>query len=216
MMDKLSGLVTLPFDLERSPPPFEKNDIKYPESLVRHFLGLYTRKGQRVFDPFAGLGTTLFVAEEMGRKAYGIEADAERHEWVAGQLENWMAVHRGDAARMDRLGLPKMDFCMTSPPFMPITDKWNPLFAGNPAHAGYDAYLRRMGFIFKKLSGVMKKGAMVVVQVDNIEGRRFTPLVRDIGWAVSQSLQQVGEVTVLWQPKAPPYPKTTCLVFKNK
>ena len=64
--------VTLPYALEREAPPFEGNDIKYPESLVRHFLGRCTKPGDKVFDPFAGLGTTLFVAEEMRRVPFGI------------------------------------------------------------------------------------------------------------------------------------------------
>ena len=30
--------ITLPYALEREPPPFEGNDIKYPEALVRFFM----------------------------------------------------------------------------------------------------------------------------------------------------------------------------------
>ena len=78
--------ITLDYALERAPPPFEGNDIKYPEALVRRFLKEFTRPGDRVFDPFAGLGTTLFVAEEMRRIPFGVEQDERRHAWVAGQL----------------------------------------------------------------------------------------------------------------------------------
>ncbi len=210
------GLLELPFTLERTAPPFEGNDIKYPESLPRHFIAQCTRRGARVFDPFAGLGTTLFVAEELGRKAYGVEADPRRHEWVAGQLDNWMGVVCADSARVARLGFPKMDFCMTSPPFMPVTDTYNPLCGGNPAQAGYAAYLKRLALIFRHLTGVMKKGAPLVVHVDNIAGRRFTPLVRDMGAAVAHSWRQTDEVVVRWQEKSQGQARHThALVFSN-
>lgn len=209
------SFISLPFRLERAPPPFEKNDIKYPESLVRHFLRRYTREGDKVFDPFCGLGTTLFVAEEMKRKAYGMEADVNRHAWVAGQLEGWMNLACADAARMAQMSFPKMDFCMMSPPFMPVHHQWNPLYAGNPAHAGYGRYLKRMRHILSQLPKVMKRGARVVIQVDNIPGARFTPLVRDIGAAASHSLRQEGEVIVAWEKPAGEYKNTHCLVFKT-
>ena len=206
------SLLALPFRLERAAPPFEGNDIKYPESLARHFIGLYSRKGQRVFDPFAGLGTTLFVAEELGRKAYGVEADPMRHEWVAGQLDNWMGLTCGDSAQVARMGFAKMDFIMTSPPYMPVTDTYNPLAGGNPAQVGYDRYLKRMALIFDRLTQVAKRGAHLVVHVDNIQGRRFTPLVRDIGAAVARSWRQTDEVVVQWD-KTQRY--THCLIFTN-
>lgn len=206
-------MLSLPFKLERAAPPFEGNDIKYPESLVRHFVGQYSRKGQSVFDPFAGLGTTLFVAEDMGRKAYGIEADPQRHEWVAGQLDNWMGLQLGDSAAIARMGFPKMDFIMTSPPYMPASDLYNPLVGGNPAQAGYDRYLKRMALIFSRLTDVAKRGAHLVVHVDNIQGRRFTPLVRDIGTAVARSWRQSDEVIVQWD-KTKHY--THCLIFTNQ
>ncbi|MGB0720432.1 MAG: DNA methyltransferase, partial [Bdellovibrionales bacterium] len=89
--------IELPFVYEREAPPQDDASDRYPESLVRYFLDTYTKKGDRVFDPFTGLGTTAFVAEELGRVPYGIEADRKRFEWVAGQLEHWQNIKYGDA-----------------------------------------------------------------------------------------------------------------------
>lgn len=208
-------LINIPFTLERAPPPFEGNDIKYPEALVRYFMERYSKKGDRVFDPFTGLGTTLFVAEEMGRIPYGIEAEERKFEWSAGQLEHWQNVIYGDAGNIDKYGLPKMDFCMTSPPYMPKHHKWNPLFSGNPDKAGYDTYLRRMKLIFKKLAILMKRNAAVIVQADNLPGRTYTPLVRDLSLAIEPSLRLENEIIVTWDNPKPDYPLTHCLVFKK-
>ena len=43
-------------------------DAAYPEELVALFLEEFTRPGELLFDPFAGFGTTLVVAERLGRQ----------------------------------------------------------------------------------------------------------------------------------------------------
>jgi hypothetical protein len=207
--------ITLPYALERDAPPFETNEIKSPESLTRYFLKKFTSRGDKVFDPFAGLGTSLFVTEDMGRIPFGIEADPQRHQWVAGQMEHWTNLVHGDSARLQSMGFPKMDFSFTSPPYMPIHHQWNPLFAGNPAKAGYKNYLKRMEYIYGQLAGLMKRGAYVVVQADNLPGRTYTPLVRDLSLAISKSLRPEAEIIVAWKNPKPDYLHTHCLVFKN-
>ncbi len=208
------NFITLPYRLERAAPPFEGNDIKTPESLPRHFITALCPQGGKVFDPFVGLGTTMFVAEELGRVPYGLEADPLRQQWVAGQLDNWTHVLCADSARADRCGLPKMDMLMTAPPFMAINHKWNPLYAGDPAKNGYEVYLKRMRHIFKKCSLVLKKGAPVVVQVDNIPGRVFTPLVRDLSVTLSKVMKLENEVVVAFTGGRADYRHTHCLIFR--
>jgi tRNA G10 N-methylase Trm11 len=213
---KHETFITLPWKLERKPPRFETDDIKYPESLVRYFLKKYTKPGDNILDPFAGLGTTLFVAEEMKRIPYGVECDERRHEWVAGQLEHWNNLIRGDSGKLLSYGFPPMDFAMTSPPYMPNHHKWNPLFGGDPRHAGYDTYLRRVTHIFRQLSKLLKPQGIVIVQADNLPGRRYTPLVRDIGNAVSKVMRPEGETIVAWSNRREPQPRHThCLIFRN-
>ncbi len=211
----LPSFITLPYKLERAAPRFETNEIKTPESLPRYFIKEMTKPGDKVFDPFVGLGTTMFVTEELKRVPYGIEADPRRHEWVAGQMEHWMNVLCTDSARAASIGLPKMDFSLTAPPFMAINHKWNPLFAGDPAKDGYDVYLKRMQHIYKQVAKVMKRNAPIVVQVDNIPGRTFTPLIRDLNNALSKVLKLENEVTVAWQGGRDDYRHTHCLVFRN-
>lgn len=51
--------------------------FKYKEgfssSLVKYFLTQYSERPGKILDPFAGVGTTLFAAQELGWKSYGIE-----------------------------------------------------------------------------------------------------------------------------------------------
>ena len=58
--------------------PVGKNKIhphQTPKGLVKRLIGLYSSKGDLVVDTFAGSGTTLKVAKEMGRNSIGYEID---------------------------------------------------------------------------------------------------------------------------------------------
>ena len=51
----------------------EKNIAAFPEELPYRFIKLFSYKGETVLDPFAGSGTTMKVARELGRNSIGIE-----------------------------------------------------------------------------------------------------------------------------------------------
>lgn len=209
-------LITIPWKLERDAPPFEGNDIKSPEGLYRHIYETYTKKGAKIFDPFVGLGTTMFVAEEMGRIPFGFEATEQKFEWVAGQLENWTHMICDDTFNVQKYDLPKMDLILTCPPYMEAHTKWNPLYGGDPKHNGYDKYLRRLSAIFKKLKPLMKPSTKLIVELNNIQGKKhFTPLIHDVANTLAKDFKQIGETAIQWKNPKPGYPFTTLLVFKK-
>ena len=69
------------------PAAFHHDDVRYPDALVAHFLREFTREQQVVFDPFAGFGTTLIMAEALGRVAYGLEYDQQRVAYIQSQVQ---------------------------------------------------------------------------------------------------------------------------------
>ena len=90
MKSYLSLEFTFPEEL---PAAFITDDVRYPESLVEHFLEAYTQAGDSVLDPFAGYGTTLIVAERLGRVPFGVELVEEKVSYYT----------RGKLARPERL-----------------------------------------------------------------------------------------------------------------
>ena len=65
----------------------KKHSAAFPEELPEWFIKLFTKEGDMVLDPFAGSGTTLFVAERMGRSAIGIEIMEDDYQMIKNQLE---------------------------------------------------------------------------------------------------------------------------------
>ena len=58
----------------------------FPRQLPEWFIKLFTVPGDTVLDPFAGSGTTLYVAQEMKRKPIGIEIVPEYVEAIEARL----------------------------------------------------------------------------------------------------------------------------------
>lgn len=214
----ISELWTLPYVYKQALPDFQNGqDIKFPDTLVEALLKRFTKEKDKVLDPFSGLGTTLFACERMNRIPYGIETDKTRHDWVKKQIESKNNLFLDDAANVTSLNLPKIDFCLTSPPYMPHHHKWNPLYNGDPKYAGYDRYLNRIQYIYQQISTIMKRNAYLVVQADNLTNKQFSPLIWDLGKAISNVLSLEGEIMITWSKNIENNnPFTQCLVFKKK
>lgn len=60
-----------------NPQPYRGHFAVFPERLVEVCILAGTSEGNVVLDPFAGSGTTLAVAERLGRKAIGIELNRD-------------------------------------------------------------------------------------------------------------------------------------------
>lgn len=59
-----------------------------PIALLLRIVLSSTKQGDTVFDPFAGIGTTLVVAEQLGRKSIGVEIDLENIKCVGNRLRH--------------------------------------------------------------------------------------------------------------------------------
>ncbi|TBR57788.1 site-specific DNA-methyltransferase [Mastigocladus laminosus UU774] len=65
-----------------------KHPTQKPEELVRKFVLSSSSRGDLVVDPFFGSGTTLVVAEQLGRKWLGCEIIPEYAEWAVERIKS--------------------------------------------------------------------------------------------------------------------------------
>jgi hypothetical protein len=196
------------------PAALQADDVRYADALVAHFLQQWTRPGDVVFDPFAGFGTTLLVAEALGRVPVGLEYDLERVEYIRTQLHQPAAIIHGDARRLATYGLPPFDLAMTSPPYMQRNDPTDPLAAYATPGRGYAAYLDDLQSVYAQMVPLMKTGARVVLEVSNLKGPEgVTPLAWDVARAVGAVLSFEGEIVIGWDHYGYGYDHSYCLVF---
>jgi DNA modification methylase len=73
--------------------PTQKAVVLFETPIANHL-----RKGEAVYDPFLGSGTTLVAAERLGRRCYGLEIDP-RYAQVA--IERWQAFTGQTAVKID-------------------------------------------------------------------------------------------------------------------
>jgi DNA modification methylase len=58
-------------------PSKDQHPTQKPVELMAHFIALHSEPGDIVLDPFAGSGTTLVAAKQLGRKYIGIEINPD-------------------------------------------------------------------------------------------------------------------------------------------
>jgi len=207
------------------PKEFQDDDVRSTEFLVEYFIEHFTKPGYTVFDPFAGFGTTLIVAERMNRIPYGIEADERRYEYTRSKLKMNDNIILGDSRKLDTFSLPSIDFVFTSPIFMGCDETKNPL-SGFKEEGNYQVYLDQIQDIFRKLKEFLTPNAKVVVEVFNLLPRRGRPktlLAWDMTYAISKVLRFEREIIACWQevdeedigetPMDVGYDHHYCLVF---
>jgi len=85
-----------------TPGRVEEGIAAFPEEIPRRLIKLFTMVGETVFDPFAGSGTTLKVAQELGRRGIGYEIDLELKKVMRKKLggENFTIKEREGAKRL--------------------------------------------------------------------------------------------------------------------
>lgn len=188
----------LPYDHRADRPAGYDGEVRTPDALVEAFLAEHTAPGDRVLDPFAGFGTTLSVATELGREAVGVEYEPDRVD-IAAERAPGADVRQGSA--LDLPDLPPCDAVFTSPPFMERSMSVDP-FANydQDSEGDYESYLADARSAFEGVGEVLVPGAPVFLEVANMryEGS-VTTLAWDLADAIGDPLYFEGETVVTWQ-----------------
>ncbi len=74
------------WDFQPASAKQEGHPAPFPEELPRRCIKLYSFPGDTILDPFAGSGTTLKVAKELGRNSIGYEINPRYTELIRDKL----------------------------------------------------------------------------------------------------------------------------------
>ncbi len=211
------------FQLSCTTPQIEiddQTDIRFPIELPKYFIEKLTKPGDTVFDPFAGFGTTLLAAQELGRIGIGMEYERKRADYIQTQIKKPSQIIHGDSREISEMELPQFDLCFTSPPYMRSFDEENPL-TNYHEKGGYETYLKEMGKIFQQIKQKMKRGAYILVEAENTYEPRMpmTPLAWDLGRELSKIFFLEREMICCFKEgnlKTKKVNHSTILVFKNR
>ena len=182
------------------PSQFANDDVRFSDDFAEYFIEKFSKPNGVVFDPFVGFGTTLFAAEKLGRKPLGVEFLLCRAEYIKEHLQNKESVICGSSLEIEKLNLPEIDFCLTSPPYMQKTNHPEYPFAGYEITGQtYNDYLCDIAKIYKQIKKIMKANSYAVIEVSNllIDGN-FTPLADDIEKSVSDILTFKEKIKINW------------------
>lgn len=186
-------------------------DDRSPDELAALVIQAYSAPGDWVLDPFAGLGSTLTVAQRLGRSAIGFEVNPERVAWVAPRLVAPSRLIAASSQTMAQHELPRFSLAFTSPPYIIVRleeDPWGP------------TYFADMREIFAEVARHMLPTGRIVVEVSNIlteDG--FRPLAGQFAEVLGQVLLLEREIVRLnssgW-PAGPGVDHSSLLVFRPR
>lgn len=199
------------------PSRFRHEDVRCADSLVEYCLQKFTEPGDMVFDPFAGFGTTLLVAEELGRAGYGIEYSKSKADYIHGILAHPERLIHGDSRKLGEYQLPRIDLCFTSPPYTNRSDTENPFVDYRKKGFDYPSYLQEMGHIFAQVAEKMNPAGRLVIEASNLKkDGQVTTLAWDIAGEVSRIFHFEGETIICWEQYGYGYNHSYCLLFSRR
>ncbi len=190
---------------------------KYPESLVEEFINFFTKKGDWIFDPFMGTGSTLVAAGACERNAIGVELQKEYFNITSNRINKSVASSKliplnGNSLELEKLfkdkleSIPEFSFVITSPPY------WNQLernsirqkvrsekglstkYSADEDDIGniedYEEFLERQAKIFDAVFDFVKPNGYLAIITNNVYYKsKLYPLAFD----TATSLTKRGE-----------------------
>lgn len=111
----------------------------YSPTMISNFIEYFTKKGQTVLDPFAGIGSTLVACKRTGRVGYGVELNAKYFEIIKRRVPEFQNnIFNYDSKKLDELNIPTIDFSISSPPYWDVLNRSTDGFKNTREAKGLD------------------------------------------------------------------------------
>ena len=177
----------------------------FSPTMIEGFVRFFTKKGQKVLDPFCGIGSTLVASKRSERIGYGIELNKKYYEVSLKRVPEFREnIFNRDSEDLASLGLPEMDFSISSPPYWNMLNRSTGDFRkirtkdnldykysiddqdlGNITE--YDEFINRISNIYLVMYNILKQGGYLVIIVKNVKkGGNLYPLAWDLARTLSK------------------------------
>lgn len=184
---------------------YEPRDIRnrdihpavFPIALPKKCIELFTHKGELVLDPFAGVGTTLVAAKDVGRNAVGFDLNKKYVNFSNERLSQQKLQDNTKQIVLcdDSINIPAhleeetISLCVTSPPYANMLNrprlnkslrgdrrknsqyKKIQQYSDNPRDLGTmepKKYSEELGEIYKKILPLLKPKAHCVINITDL------------------------------------------------
>lgn len=184
-------------------------------SQVAPFIEEFSKEGDCILDPFAGLGTTLLACGLLGRNSIGIELDETRFRHLQQRMDNFkdhlksppQLVH-GDTLQAD---YPKdIDLVVTNFPYFHASEEKgrNNLYA----ISDYENYLQAIEQAIIKCEKALKEEGYIIVFTENIRrvNGEMIPQAYDICKLLQRHFILKDERILLYPKPSLPEGDSTC------
>ncbi len=186
-------------------PNTQDHPATFSPTMIEGFVKFFTKKGDNVLDPFAGIGSTLVACKRTGRVGYGIELNKKYYELSLKRTPEFKTnIFNENANYIKKLNLPKMAFSISSPPYWNVLNRSTKDFKNNRTENGFDVnysadaedlgniddyelFLRKLSKIYFDIFDLLKYGGYLVIIVKNVkkEGKMY-PLAWDLARILSE------------------------------
>ncbi len=192
-------------------------DVHFTEALAAVVIESLSAVGEHVLDPFAGFGTTLAVAQRLGRRSTGVELLPGRVE-ACRRRAPAATVIEGDARGLHQLVSEPVDLCLTSPPYRTANDHpHDPLTAYELVGGDYASYLATLTLVARRVGQLLRPGGHLVLNVANIRHAGHTTMLAwDVARAVGRVLPFVRETVVCWDELPHDFTGDYLLTFRRE
>lgn len=194
-------------------------DVHFTEYVATEVIERLSEPGDLVLDPFAGFGTTLLVADRLGRRGLGVELLPERVDVVRARVPGATIVE-GDARGLHRLlrDADPVALCLSSPPYMTANaHPVDPLTAYTLVAGSYDTYLADLADLARTVRRLLQPGGYLVLNVANIRhAGHTTALAWDVARAVGAVLPFQGETVIHWDTLPHDFTGDYLLTFRRE
>jgi DNA modification methylase len=191
----------------------------FPQDLVKRLIEIYTKPGNVILDPFAGSGSTLIAAQNLGRKGIGFEITPEYVKLAQNRLQIECPLHSQESApkifNEDARNLRKyiapnsIDLIVTSPPYWDVHRQRRTADGKAPRPysaltqdignvTSYVEFLDALSTILSQLYIVAKQGRWcILIVMDLRKGNKFYPFHKDCIQRMTTSGFQLDDI-IIW------------------